>query len=202
MILALAVLLFPATTTNPGSASAARPPMVAAVASGAATDAKKSKSEASDPAPPDIAEAQPSKTIGTVPLASTASGATKPVPAPLPDLYLPLPRIFQPQTEPLKHPSRAWFVLMATEHSAAGFDAWSTRQGVSQGRVETDPLMRPFAHSGAIYGAIQVVPFGLDYVAHRMQRSSGWTRHVWWLPQSLATASFLFSGSYNFSHLH
>ncbi|HKW88512.1 MAG TPA: hypothetical protein VJN21_07130 [Candidatus Acidoferrales bacterium] len=89
---------------------------------------------------------------------------------------------------------------MAAEHSAAGFDAWSTRNAVSQGRAEADPLMRPFSHSGAIYGAIQVVPLGLDYAARRMQRSSGWTRHVWWLPQSLATASYLFSGTYNFSH--
>ncbi|MGH9710263.1 MAG: hypothetical protein ACRD37_06940, partial [Candidatus Acidiferrales bacterium] len=70
----------------------------------------------------------------------------------------------------------------------------------SQGRVEADPLMRPFAHSPAIYGAIQVVPFGLDYVAHRMQHGTGWTRHVWWVPQSVATAAYLFSGSYNITH--
>lgn len=60
--------------------------------------------------------------------------------------------------------------------------------------------MRPFAGSAAIYGAIQVIPIGLDYVAHRLQRSSGWTRHIWWVPQSVASATFLVSGSYNVAH--
>lgn len=134
---------------------------------------------------------------GTQPEPLTASAPSSAL-----NLYLPPPPTFVPQGEPIRRPSRAWFALMAAEHSAAGFDAWSTRQAVGQGRVEADPLMRPFSHSGAIYGAIQVVPLGLDYVARRMQRSSGWTRHVWWVPQSFATASFIFSGTYNFSHLH
>lgn len=117
------------------------------------------------------------------------------------DVYLAPPAAFRPKVEPVeRNNSRLWLVLSATEHGSAGFDAWSTRRAISQGRAEADPIMRPFAHSSAIYGAIQVVPIGLDYVARRMERSTGWARHVWWMPQSVATAAYLFSGSYNVTH--
>src|SRR5487761_197073 len=115
-------------------------------------------------------------------------------------VYLPPPAAFRPKIEPMERSSHLWFALSAAEHGSAAFDAWSTRRAISQGRAEADPVMRPFAHSAAIYGAIQVVPFGLDYVARRMHRSTGWTRHVWWVPQSVATATYLFSGSYNVIH--
>ncbi|MGB7022617.1 MAG: hypothetical protein WBD73_02365, partial [Candidatus Acidiferrales bacterium] len=118
----------------------------------------------------------------------------------LSNIYLPPPPAFRPTIEPTERTSRLWFTLSVAEHSAAGFDAWSTRKAISEGRAEADPMMRPFANSAAIYGAIQVVPFGLDYVARRMHRSTGWTRHVWWVPQSVATATYLFSGSYNVIH--
>ncbi len=116
------------------------------------------------------------------------------------DLYLPPPPAFRPPHEtPVTH-RRWWILLSATEHSSAAFDAWSTRCALSNGRIEADPIMRPYAGSSAIYGAIQVIPVGLDYVANRLQRSSGWTRHVWWVPQSMAAATFLLSGSYNVAH--
>ncbi|MHB8485881.1 MAG: hypothetical protein ACYDCM_09140 [Candidatus Acidiferrales bacterium] len=118
----------------------------------------------------------------------------------LSNIYLPRPPAFRPTIEPTERTNRLWFTLSVAEHSSAAFDAWSTRRAISEGRAESDPMMRPFAHSAAIYGAIQVVPFGLDYVARRMHQSSGWTRHVWWVPQSLATATYLFSGSYNVIH--
>lgn len=118
----------------------------------------------------------------------------------LSNIYLPPPPAFRPTIEPTERTNRLWFTLSVAEHSAAGFDAWSTRKAISEGRAKADPMMRPFAHSAAIYGAIQVVPFGLDYIANRMHRSAGWTRRVWWVPQSLATATYLFSGSYNVIH--
>ena len=118
----------------------------------------------------------------------------------LSNIYLPPPPAFRPTIQPTERTDRLWFTLSVAEHSAAGFDAWSTRKAVSEGRAEADPMMRPFAHSAAIYGAIQVIPFGLDYIASRMHRSAGWTRRVWWVPQSLATATYLFSGSYNVIH--
>ncbi len=103
-------------------------------------------------------------------------------------------RIFLPET----HPRKAWLILSIAEHSAATFDAYSTRVAVSKGANEADPMMRPFAHSPAIYGAIQVGPLVLDYVARRMERSQiGFLRKTWWVPQTAATGLFLFSGAHN-----
>ncbi len=115
-------------------------------------------------------------------------------------VYLPPPPAFRPPDEaPITH-RKSWILLSAVEHSSAGYDAWSTRYALSNGRVEADPLMRPFAGSAGLYGAIQAIPFGLDYVAHRFQHSSGWTHRIWWAPQAIASATFLFSGSYNIAH--
>lgn len=98
------------------------------------------------------------------------------------------------------HPSRTWLALSFVQSSAATFDAYSTRQAIGHGAVEGDPLLRPFAHSGALYGAIQVGPVVLDYVARHMQRSeNNFFRRTWWVPQSLATAGFLVSGAHNMS---
>ena len=98
------------------------------------------------------------------------------------------------------HPSRTWLALTFVQSSAATFDAYSTRQAIGRGAVESDPLLRPFAHSGALYGAIQVGPVLLDLVARRMQRSENkFFRRTWWMPQSLATTGFLFSGAHNLS---
>jgi hypothetical protein len=100
---------------------------------------------------------------------------------------------------PAERPSRrSWLVLSAVQHGAAGFDAYSTRDAISHGAVEDDPLLRPFASSPAIYAANQVGPLILDYVARRMQRSSnGFVRRMWWLPQSAAAADFIFCGVHN-----
>lgn len=132
-------------------------------------------------------------------LPSTAGGSL--ILGTVPNIYLPPPAAaFRPINEPAVRRSRLWFALSVAQHGSAAFDAWSTRNAISQGRVEADPFMRPFANSAAIYGAIQVIPIGLDYLARRMQRGTGWTRHVWWVPQSVAAATFLFSGSYNVAH--
>lgn len=105
--------------------------------------------------------------------------------------------IQMPSAETL-HPSRAWLALSFVQSSAATFDAYSTRQAIGHGAVEDDPMMRPFAHSDALYGAIQVGPVILDYVARHMRRSeTNFFRRTWWVPQSLATAGFLFSGVHN-----
>jgi hypothetical protein len=118
-----------------------------------------------------------------------------------------LSSIHVPEFEPTKQnrfiaverPSRrSWLALAAVEHGAAAFDAYSTRDAISHGAVEDDPLMRPFAHSPAIYAASQVGPLVLDYVARRMQRSNNsFARHMWWLPQSAAAAEFIFCGVHN-----
>ena len=93
---------------------------------------------------------------------------------------------------------RAWLGLSLIQHGAAAFDAYTTRAAISQGAVETDPIMRPFAHSASIYAAIQAGPLVLDFVARRMQRSpNSFVRRMWWLPQSVATAGFVYSGVHN-----
>ena len=94
--------------------------------------------------------------------------------------------------------SRSWLALTMVQHGAATFDAYSTRQAIGRGAVEDDPLMRPFAHSGAIYAAIQVGPLLLDYVARRMQHSEyGIVRRIWFVPQTASTVGFVLSGAHN-----
>lgn len=98
-----------------------------------------------------------------------------------------------------EYPSRRnWIALSIVQHGAAFFDSYSTRQAIGSGAVEEDPLMRPFAKSPAIYAAIQVGPVIFDYAARKMQRSeNNFIRHMWWMPQSTATAMYLFSGVHN-----
>jgi hypothetical protein len=94
--------------------------------------------------------------------------------------------------------TRSWLALSLVQHGAATFDAYSTRQSVSRGNIEDDPMMRPFAHSGAIYAAIQAGPVALDFIARRMQHSeNGMIRKMWWVPQSVSTATFIFAGVHN-----
>jgi len=93
---------------------------------------------------------------------------------------------------------REWLALMVLEHGAAAFDAYSTRDAISHGAKEEDPLMRPFAHSPAIYAAIQVGPVLFDVLARRMQRSQyDFVRRTWWVPQSVSTGVSIFSGVHN-----
>jgi hypothetical protein len=95
---------------------------------------------------------------------------------------------------------REWLALMILEHSAAAFDAYSTREAISRGAKEEDPMMRPFAHSPAIYAAIQVGPALLDVLARHMQRSQyNFVRRTWWVPQSASTGGSIFSGVHNLS---
>jgi len=95
---------------------------------------------------------------------------------------------------------KRWWVGLATaQHSAAAFDAWSTRASITSGKgQELDPFMKPFANSGAIYAAIQLAPLATDYIAARMMRShKGFVRKLWWLPQSVTTAGYMVSGVRN-----
>ena len=97
-----------------------------------------------------------------------------------------------------RHYTRNWLALSLVQHGAATFDAYSTRQSISRGNVEDDPILRPFAHSGAIYAAIQAGPVALDFIARRMQHSdNGIVRRMWWVPQTVSTATFIFAGVHN-----
>ena len=60
---------------------------------------------------------------------------------------------------------KIWYGLVAAGSGAAAFDAWTTRRAVSGGYgVESDPLMRPFAHSNAMYAATQISPVVMDFL--------------------------------------
>lgn len=93
---------------------------------------------------------------------------------------------------------KVWFSLVAVEHSAAAFDAWSTRQGIGSNVSESNPLLKPFANSSAMYAATQVVPTGMDVLARYMMRSNNRVvRKLWWLPQTASTVASLASGFHN-----
>ncbi len=98
-----------------------------------------------------------------------------------------------------KNSRRLWYGLVVAQHSAATFDAWSTRRVIASGSGrELNPLLRPFAGSNALYGAVQIGPGLLDYVGKRMMTSQhAWMRRVWWVPQVAGTAASLVSGTHN-----
>jgi hypothetical protein len=112
-------------------------------------------------------------------------------------LYVP-PPFEAPPIEAVRT-NRLWSVLAITQHGAATFDAWSTRRALSQTkRAEEDPLLRPFAHSPMIYGAIQLGPTLLDILSRRMLRSEHlWQRRLWWVPQTASSVGFFYSGARN-----
>lgn len=131
--------------------------------------------------------------------ASSSSAAVSITPGSASLLNAPIkPAVIRPVESPRQR--KIWYALMATGHSAAAFDAWSTRRAVSSGYgTESDPLMRPFAHSGAMYAATQVSPAIMDYLGQRMMVSNhGFMRRLWWLPQ-VAGAGFSFgAGMHNY----
>jgi len=131
--------------------------------------------------------------------ASSSSAAEGMTPGSASMLNAPIkPAVIRPVESPRQR--KIWYALMVAGHSAAAFDAWSTRRAISGGYgSEGDPLMRPFAGSGAMYAATQVSPAVLDYLGHRMMNSNhGLMRRFWWLPQ-VAGASLSFgAGIHNY----
>jgi hypothetical protein len=95
----------------------------------------------------------------------------------------------------------AWYSLMAAGHGAAAFDAYSTRLAISGNYgTETNPLLRPFSHSSALYAVTQVSPAVMDYIGKRMMVSENrWVRKMWWLPQAAGSGFSVFAGVHNLS---
>jgi hypothetical protein len=94
---------------------------------------------------------------------------------------------------------RLWIGLAIASHSAATFDAWSTRHAITTaGGQELNPMLRPFAGNASLYAAIQVGPTLMDYVGKKMMYSRhSWVRRMWWVPQTASFASSLFCGAHN-----
>lgn len=127
-------------------------------------------------------------------MASAGNVAPRTAAEPAPLLKSPLGSRYETGRE-----RKIWYGLMAASHGAAVFDAWSTRRALSGNYgVEANPLMRPFAHSGAIYAATQVSPLFMDFLGRRMMVSHhGWMRKMWWVPQTAGTGVSLAAGVHN-----
>jgi hypothetical protein len=196
MVLAFAALLFqfapavqalpdvslvPATPITKAASTSANPDQpVASVASG---------SNRNDPAAVSSASLT-AASLDTTTQNSRSLSAIR-VEEPLPDKPV---RVIPAETPP----RRTWLLLSIAQHSAATFDAYSTRAAVANGATEADPFMRPFALSPGIYAAIQVTPVILDFAARRMERSQiSIVRRSWWIPQTVSTGVYLFSGVHN-----
>jgi hypothetical protein len=93
----------------------------------------------------------------------------------------------------------AWEALLVAQHSAAIFDAWSTRQAITSGNgYERNPLMKPFANSAAIYPMLQIAPSGVDFFSRRFMNSNHvLLRRTWWVPQTVSIAASLWCGTQN-----
>ena len=197
MFLAAALLVFSLPQSPQGAPGA----FASATDSAAKTEIKKEDATSSNalpaaPAPKVVAD-------DTAPVASESSSVSA-------EAFLPGAAI-QPATPPkaaLRGPRYeapreriAWIGLSAVGHSAAGFDAYSTRRAISGGYGnESNPLLRPFAHSGALYAATQVSPTVMDFVGHKMMTNRRpWVRKMWWVPQAAGAGFSFAAGMHNMS---
>jgi hypothetical protein len=99
---------------------------------------------------------------------------------------------------------KMWYALTIAGSSGAAFDAWSTKRAVVGGYgQESNPFLRPFASSNAIYAATQVSPAFMDFLGKRMMVSQNrWVRKIWWLPQVAGTGMSFVSGAHNVGVVH
>jgi hypothetical protein len=148
----------------------------------------------------DLSAFSPRAALPDAPIAKAESSETAVEPAVRPFSNAPIkPAIERPAPTPGQR--KLWYTFMAVGHGAAAFDAWSTRRAISGNYgTESNPFLRPFSHSNAIYAATQVSPAVMDYLGRRMMTSSHPVlRRFWWVPQ-VAGAGFSFgSGMHNYS---
>ena len=145
------------------------------------------------------ASPQPFDSVGTRSSASTI-GIAFPVfhPAVSPALKPEKPAAKHIRLFPNEASEEKWIALSVATHGAAVFDPWSTRRAISSGDVETNPFIRPFADSSAVYGALQLTPALLDFISRRMMRSHNqFIRQHWWMPQTVAIGISISAGAHN-----
>jgi len=106
-----------------------------------------------------------------------------------------------PRERETRNQRLAWYTLAVTGHGAAAFDAYSTRLALSGNYgTEANPLLRPFAHSSALYAATQVSPLVMDYLGKRMMTSQNRLfRKLWWVPQVAGSGISVSAGVHNLS---
>jgi hypothetical protein len=140
----------------------------------------------------EIAEASTPAPVNAAP----AAGSIEPASSPL--AIQPVKPAFNREYDNRRQ-KKVWYALAAASSGAAAFDAWSTRRAVSGGYgTESNPLLAPFSHSGALYAATQVSPALMDFIGRRMMTSEHrMIRRMWWLPQAAGTGMSLFAGVHN-----
>ena len=197
MFMTLALLLFPAQELPP-----ARPDEPAKTEIAARTPASATTNKDTDSAKPklrdvvlptDHASFRDAKELSKFSDADAETSRSDANPVPMATVS-PLWAMRREQRTP-----KMWRILVGTGHSAAAFDAYSTRRAIQNGSGrELNPLMKPFAKSNALYFATQAQPALLDYVGLRMRHSSKpWVRRLWWVPQVAGTAASLWVGAHN-----
>ncbi len=195
MLLATILLLYPFPQSGDTVKAVTERP--ASVSLDAAKDSYLSRALPSAPEPKiksDTEIAADSNPAGVTP----APAAEPIVPGSAPLAIRPGKPAFNPENVSERQ-KKVWYALTFASSGAAGFDAWSTRRAISGGYgTESNPLLRPFAHSNALYLATQVSPLVLDYVGRKMMTSRHpLLRRMWWLPQSAGTGMSLFAGVHN-----
>jgi hypothetical protein len=163
------------------------------------------------PTNPEVKSARLEPAPSDAPVERISSVASSHAEASGPESSVSIPPMSQPfRNAPIKYAvegtyetarqRKIWYGLVAASSGAAAFDAWTTRRAISGGYgVEGDPLLRPFAHSNAIYAATQASPAILDYLGHRMMTSHHeWMRRLWWVPQVAGTSFSLGAGIHNY----
>ena len=149
------------------------------------------------------AEASASAALPAMPAPKVKTDAEAITPNPAAQPFQPVKQVYSRPRETPKQ-RKIWYGLLIAGHSGAAFDAWSTHRAVSGGYgTESNPFLRPFAGSNAIYAATQVSPTVMDFLGKKMMVSQNrYVRKMWWLPQ-LAGASFSFAaGAHNVGVVH
>lgn len=194
MLLATILLLGAMPQSGDLARSAAN--LSAEVTAEATKDASSSRSLPSTPTPKVKTDAEADGSTASVTANAAGAGAIEPAHAGLP---------IQPVKPAYGRPREtrgqrvAWYTLTATGSGAAAFDAWSTRRviGGNYG-TESNPLLRPFSHSSAMYAATQVTPAVMDFIGKRMMVSQNrWVRRMWWLPQAAESGFSIAAGVHN-----
>jgi len=167
----------------------------------ATKDASSSRSLPSTPTPKVKTDAEADGSTAGVTANVAGAGAIEPAHAALP-IQPVKPAYVRPRET--RGQRVAWYTLTATGSGAAAFDAWSTRRVLAGNYgTESNPLLRPFAHSNAMYAATQVTPAVMDFIGKRMMVSQNrWVRRMWWLPQAAESGFSIAAGVHNMALVH
>lgn len=89
--------------------------------------------------------------------------------------------------------------MMAAHSITASYDYIQTRQDLNEGRLEANPLGRPFVHSTPLLmaaGAVEVL--GVSYVVEKMKHSDhAFLRKTWFIPQAVAISAHISCAIYS-----